>query len=106
MKKKSKDLENMSPRELARYAVIHAIDDLEEYYKDRSENNGSKYIQTKRSLYEARIQGLSKDEYIEYLEQLLRENEYQRHKTSIEYRLCRNAHLGSVETLLKSISFA
>lgn len=77
----------MSPRELARYALIHVTDGIREYCEDRSERNEAKFIQIKRSFYETYIRGLSDDEYIEYLEQLLKETEYQQCRTSTDYLL-------------------
>lgn len=80
MKKNAKDKSSgMSPRELARYAVVNT----RIYKKDEmQELDDWEY-----SFYENHLKSLNKDEYIEYLEQVIKETDYD--KMRLFYDMCR-----------------
>lgn len=76
MKKKSEDSVNLSPKELARYVVVHSADDIEKYNVQTNKSDIIEFIKTKYTFYEKYIRRMNKEEYIEYLEQLLKEVEF------------------------------
>jgi len=68
-KRVSKEPHSQSPRELARYAVANTEGVNGIFYDEGS-------VEFQRSFYNEHLRDMSKEEYIEYLEQLVREVDY------------------------------
>jgi len=85
LKRKSvKEPTNMSPRELARYAVVHLSDYAHKYNCSGNQKLIEELKDSEYSIYNTYIQKLDKDEYIEYLEQVVKEIDHWRLRLQVE----------------------
>lgn len=73
----------MSPRELARYAVVNLIRSGSDIIHGDHENKGELLWELHKSFYKKHLRNLDRDDYITYLEQLVKEIDYFHSITSI-----------------------